>query len=96
MKALVSVLGSVTCKERCGSSVSVSLVRLAGKHNEERKSISLTDESDEFLFPNVLPGKYRLEVHCLYDVNEFYHLALADNNLDEMSKIFNCCLFYML
>ncbi|KAF2325064.1 hypothetical protein GH714_022546 [Hevea brasiliensis] len=61
-QALVNVLGSVTCKERCGSSVSVSLVRLPGNHNEERKSISLTDESDEFLFPNVLPGKYRLEV----------------------------------
>ncbi|KAF2309701.1 hypothetical protein GH714_004655 [Hevea brasiliensis] len=61
-QALVNVLGSVTCKERCGPSVSVSLVRLAGKHNEERKSISLTEQSDEFLFPNVLPGKYRLEV----------------------------------
>ncbi|KAJ9187887.1 hypothetical protein P3X46_003301 [Hevea brasiliensis] len=61
-QALVNVLGSVTCKERCVSSVSVSLVRLPGNHNEERKSISLTDESDEFLFPNVLPGKYRLEV----------------------------------
>ncbi|KDP28277.1 hypothetical protein JCGZ_14048 [Jatropha curcas] len=61
-QALVNVLGSVTCKEKCGPSVSVDLVRLAGKHNEERKSISLTDGSDEFLFPSVLPGKYRLEV----------------------------------
>ncbi|EEF47245.1 carboxypeptidase regulatory region-containingprotein, putative [Ricinus communis] len=61
-QALVNVLGSVTCKEKCGPSVSVTLMRLGGKRNEERKSITLTDESDEFLFANVLPGKYRIEV----------------------------------
>ncbi|XP_050236465.1 uncharacterized protein LOC126686455 [Mercurialis annua] len=61
-QALVNVLGSVTCKETCGSSVSVTLLKLAAKHTEERKSIMLTDESNEFLFPDVLPGKYRLEV----------------------------------
>lgn len=72
MKALVNVLGSVTCKEKCGPSVSVTLVRLAGKRNEERKSVSLTDESNEFLFPNVLPGKYRLEVQFLFAVNKIY------------------------
>ncbi|KAF9688176.1 hypothetical protein SADUNF_Sadunf02G0169900 [Salix dunnii] len=61
-QALVSVHGSVTCKEKCGPLVSITLVRLAGKHTEEEKSVSLTDESDEFLFQNVAPGKYRLEV----------------------------------
>ncbi|CAK7348450.1 unnamed protein product [Dovyalis caffra] len=61
-QALVKVLGSVTCKEKCGPSVSVTLVRLAGTRKEERKSVSLTNESDEFLFHDVLPGKYRLEV----------------------------------
>ncbi|GAV83060.1 CarboxypepD_reg domain-containing protein [Cephalotus follicularis] len=61
-QALVNVHGAVVCKEKCGSSVYVSLVRLAGERNEGRNSVSLTDESSEFLFPNVLPGKYRLEV----------------------------------
>ncbi|KAJ6390371.1 hypothetical protein OIU77_024562 [Salix suchowensis] len=60
--ALVNVRGSVTCKEKCGPLVSITLVRLAGKHTEEKKSVSLTNESDEFLFQNVAPGKYRLEV----------------------------------
>ncbi|KAJ6686724.1 NODAL MODULATOR 1-RELATED, partial [Salix purpurea] len=61
-QALVNVRGSVTCKEKCGPLVSITLVRLAGIHTEEKKSVSLTNESDEFLFQNVAPGKYRLEV----------------------------------
>lgn len=61
IQALVNLHGAVVCKEKCGPSVSVTLVRLAAKRNEERKTVSLTDGS-EFLFSNVLPGKYRLEV----------------------------------
>lgn len=64
-QALVNIHGAVVCKETCGPSVSVTLVRLAGKHNEERKTVSLTDESSEFLFSSVLPGKYRLEVRVI-------------------------------
>lgn len=62
IKALVNILGSVTCKERCGASVSITLQRLAGNLISEKKTISLTDESDEFLFQDVIPGKYRIEV----------------------------------
>lgn len=62
IKALVNVLGTVACKEKCGPSVSVTLLRLARKRTEERKTVSLTDSSSEFLFSNVIPGKYRLEV----------------------------------
>ncbi|KAL6962969.1 hypothetical protein U1Q18_037935 [Sarracenia purpurea var. burkii] len=36
--------------------------RLGKKSKEEIKTIYLTDESSEFLFPNVLRDKYRLEV----------------------------------
>ncbi|XP_061366169.1 uncharacterized protein LOC133309420 [Gastrolobium bilobum] len=61
-QALVNIHGAVACKENCGPSVSVSLVRQVDKHNEERKTISLTAESSEFLFSDVIPGKYRLEV----------------------------------
>ncbi|THG03328.1 hypothetical protein TEA_011339 [Camellia sinensis var. sinensis] len=61
-QAQVNVLGEVACKEKCGSSVSVTFVRLDGKSKEERKTVYLTDESSEFLFPNVFPGKYKLEV----------------------------------
>ncbi|XP_034210549.1 nodal modulator 1 isoform X2 [Prunus dulcis] len=60
-EALVNVRGTVACKEKCGASVSVTLVSLAGKRNEER-TVSLTDKSSEFLFQNVIPGKYRFEV----------------------------------
>lgn len=61
-QAQVNVLGAVSCKEKCGSSVSVTLSRLGSKNKEERKTVYLTDESSEFSFPNVLPGKYQLEV----------------------------------
>ena len=59
---MVNIHGDVSCKEKCGPFVSVTLVRQADKHNEERKTISLTTKSSEFLFSNVIPGKYRLEV----------------------------------
>ncbi|KAA8549068.1 hypothetical protein F0562_000752 [Nyssa sinensis] len=61
-QAQVNVLGSVACKEKCGSSVSVAIARLGGKTKEEKRTVTLTDEASEFVFPNVLPGKYRLEV----------------------------------
>ncbi|KAL3827759.1 hypothetical protein ACJIZ3_016561 [Penstemon smallii] len=61
-QAQVNVRGSVVCKDKCGSSVSVMLVRLDGKSKEERRKINLTDQSSEFFFSNVLPGKYRVEV----------------------------------
>lgn len=55
----------MACKEKCDPSVSVTLVGKVDKHNEERKTISLTAKSNEFLFSDVIPGKYRLEV-CLF------------------------------
>ncbi|KAK2968332.1 hypothetical protein RJ640_021721 [Escallonia rubra] len=61
-QAQVNVRGSVACKEECGSSVSVTLRRLDSRNNQEKKTVSLTDQSSDFIFPNVLPGKYGLEV----------------------------------
>ncbi|KAH6758040.1 Carbohydrate-binding-like fold [Perilla frutescens var. hirtella] len=61
-QAQVNVRGSVVCKDKCGPSISVKLVRLDGKKKEER-SINLTDRSSDFSFSNVLPGKYRVEVN---------------------------------
>ncbi|KAJ7977680.1 Carbohydrate-binding-like fold [Quillaja saponaria] len=61
-QALVNILGNVACKESCGPSVSVTLIRLADEYNEERKTFGLTDESSEFFFPDIVPGKYKLEV----------------------------------
>lgn len=66
IKALVNILGSVTCKERCGSSVSITFQRLAGNHISEKKTISLTDESNAFQIQDVMPGKYRIEVQLFY------------------------------
>ncbi|KAD3338151.1 hypothetical protein E3N88_33672 [Mikania micrantha] len=64
-QAQVNVGGSVTCKEKCDSSVSVDLVRLDAKSNEKRQTVGLTDQSSEFLFQNVIPGNYKLEVKHL-------------------------------
>ncbi|KAL2453710.1 Carbohydrate-binding-like fold [Abeliophyllum distichum] len=60
-QAQVDIHGSVVCKEKCGSSVSVKLLGLDGKSKEEM-TISLTEQSSEFSFSNVLSGKYRIEV----------------------------------
>ena len=60
-QAQVNIRGSVVCKDICGPSVSVKLVRLDGKSKEER-TVNLTDQSSDFSFSSVLPGKYRVEV----------------------------------
>ncbi|KAG8370599.1 hypothetical protein BUALT_Bualt13G0000200 [Buddleja alternifolia] len=61
-QAQVNVRGSIVSKDKCGSSISVTLLRLDDKSREERRTINLTDQTCEFTFPNVLPGKYRVEV----------------------------------
>ncbi|CAN6700135.1 unnamed protein product [Malus baccata var. baccata] len=82
-QALVNVRGTVTCKEKCGTSVSAILVGLAGKRNEEKRTISLTDESSDFHFKNVIPGKYRFEVKH----NSEESTAVEDNWCWEKSSI---------
>ncbi|XP_021744068.1 nodal modulator 1-like [Chenopodium quinoa] len=59
-QAQVKIHGEVVCKERCGSSISITLVRL-GKSNKGR-TVRLTDEHNKFTFLDVFPGKYRVEV----------------------------------
>ncbi|XP_016491513.2 uncharacterized protein LOC107811149 [Nicotiana tabacum] len=68
-QAQVSIHGSVVCKERCDSSVSLTLLRLDGKSKDEKKTIGLANESNEFFFSNVLPGKYRVEVKNNYPIS---------------------------
>ncbi|WMV31780.1 hypothetical protein MTR67_025165 [Solanum verrucosum] len=61
-QAQVSIHGSVVCKEKCGSSLSLTLLRLDGRNKDDKKTIGLANESNEFFFSNVLPGKYRVEL----------------------------------
>ncbi|KAK9086282.1 hypothetical protein Syun_028676 [Stephania yunnanensis] len=60
-QAQVNIYGTVFCKERCDSSVSISLVRPSGKIKSERRTVSLSDGNNDFMFPKVFPGKYMLE-----------------------------------
>ncbi|KAG2260924.1 hypothetical protein Bca52824_080218 [Brassica carinata] len=62
-QARVNVHGSVMCKEKCGPSVSVALVGASGVR--VKKTVSLTDESSQFHFSDILPGKYRVEVKSI-------------------------------
>ncbi|CAM8928070.1 unnamed protein product [Rhodiola kirilowii] len=67
-QALVNIHGTVVCKEDCGSSVSITLIKQAAMKNEENTTISLADHSNTFAFTDVYPGKYRLEVkHVIPD-----------------------------
>ncbi|PIA38038.1 hypothetical protein AQUCO_02900110v1 [Aquilegia coerulea] len=61
-QAEVNIYGTVLCKEKCGPAISVSLMRSSSNNKEERKTVGLTDESSDFMFPKVFPGKYRLVV----------------------------------
>ncbi|KAJ0979944.1 hypothetical protein J5N97_015418 [Dioscorea zingiberensis] len=61
-QAQVNIQGTVLCKEKCTQSISVSLVRLVGNDMEEKKTISVDNESGDFMFAKVFPGKYRLEI----------------------------------
>lgn len=92
-QAQVNVGGSVTCKEKCDSSVHVALVRLDAKRNEQKQTVGLTESSSKFLFQNVLPGKYKLEVllHCFLHIFcplEFCFLLIISFDLD------SCMLFF--
>ncbi|CAA7030535.1 unnamed protein product [Microthlaspi erraticum] len=62
-QARVNVHGSVTCKEKCGPSVAVALVGVAS--NRDKKTVVLLDESSQFHFSDILPGKYRVEVKSI-------------------------------
>ncbi|KAJ1434261.1 tRNA-guanin [Sesbania bispinosa] len=87
-QALVNVCGAVACKEKCGPFVSVTLVRQVYKHNEERKTISLTTESNEFLFSDDFLGKYRLG-DCLAlnpAVGSVFGAIVGGLNLDERKR----------
>ncbi|KAL5700275.1 hypothetical protein ACHQM5_025742 [Ranunculus cassubicifolius] len=61
-QAQVNIYGTVLCKDKCGTSVSVSLVSSSSKNRAETRVVSLTDETSDFMFPDVFPGKYVLEV----------------------------------
>lgn len=74
MQARVNVHGSVTCKEKCGPSVSVVLVGAAG----DKKTVVLTDESSQFLFSDILPGKYRVEVGCIVSSQPFFSSCVRE------------------
>lgn len=61
-QAQVNIYGTVLCKDKCGSSVSVSLLRSSNKNEAERVTVRLNDASNEFMFSNISPGNYILEV----------------------------------
>ncbi|KAJ3676057.1 hypothetical protein LUZ60_003469 [Juncus effusus] len=57
----VSIFGEVICKEKCGTDISLTLVR-AGGSVKERKTVKLGKDGRNFAFSKVLPGKYTLEI----------------------------------
>lgn len=61
-QAQVDIRGTVRCKEYCGDSTSVTLVRLSSNMAEKKKTIFLSEGSSDFTFTKIFPGKYRLEV----------------------------------
>ncbi|OVA02510.1 hypothetical protein BVC80_9091g9 [Macleaya cordata] len=73
-QAQVNIRGTVLCKEKCGTSILVSLIRSSSTHKEEKKTVSLSQESNDFMFPKVFPGNYRIEVK---------HKSSSDTNEDK-------------
>uniref|UniRef100_A0A0E0JHI4 Carbohydrate-binding-like fold n=1 Tax=Oryza punctata TaxID=4537 RepID=A0A0E0JHI4_ORYPU len=58
----VNLHGKVLCKEQCNQNILLSLVRLAGGIEQEKKTVTLEQDSVNFAFKKIFPGKYRLEV----------------------------------
>lgn len=58
----VNVHGKVSCKELCNQNILLSLVRLAGGVEQEKKTTTLEQDNVNFVFTKVFPGKYRIEV----------------------------------
>ncbi|AQK91365.1 Carbohydrate-binding-like fold [Zea mays] len=58
----VNVHGKVSCKQQCSQNILVSLVRLAGGVEQEKKTTTLEQDNVNFVFKKVFPGKYRVEV----------------------------------
>ncbi|XP_052152388.1 uncharacterized protein LOC127770634 [Oryza glaberrima] len=58
----VNLHGKVLCKEQCNQNILLSLVRLAGGIEQEKKTVTLEQDNVNFAFKKIFPGKYRLEV----------------------------------
>ncbi|XP_062197301.1 uncharacterized protein LOC133900188 [Phragmites australis] len=58
----VNVHGKVLCKEQCNQNILLSLVRLAGGIEQEKRTTTLEQDNVNFVFTKVFPGKYRMEV----------------------------------
>ncbi|KAI0511559.1 hypothetical protein KFK09_012189 [Dendrobium nobile] len=82
-EAQVNIYGTVLCKEKCSKSVSLSLVRLVGETEQERKVISLSNEGGDFIFRNIFPGKYRIMVkHVSTTTTDEDSWCWERNNID--------------
>ncbi|KAG8045309.1 hypothetical protein GUJ93_ZPchr0008g12534 [Zizania palustris] len=57
----VNLHGKVLCKEQCNQNILITLVRLAGGVEQEKKMITLEQDNVNFAFKKIFPGKYRLE-----------------------------------
>ncbi|KAK3160680.1 hypothetical protein QOZ80_1BG0062920 [Eleusine coracana subsp. coracana] len=57
----VNIHGRVQCKEQCNN-ILLSLVRIAGGIEQERRTTTLEQDNVNFVFTKVFPGKYRMEV----------------------------------
>lgn len=72
--------GSVTCKEKCGPSVAVALIGVAS--NRDKKTVVLIDESSQFHFSDILPGKYRVEVGSMVYYQIFFFCWVLLKEMD--------------
>lgn len=73
----VNVHGKVLCKENCNQNIVLSLVRIAGGIEHEKKTTSLEQDDANFVFTKVFPGKYRLEVKSCVAITETEFLLLC-------------------
>lgn len=60
-QALVNVHGTVQCKDKCSSAITVSLISQV-RGSGDRRSMAIRGETGDFSFHDLLPGKYQLEI----------------------------------
>ncbi|CAA7388395.1 unnamed protein product [Spirodela intermedia] len=62
LQAQVNIYGNVVCKDKCSPSISITLSRSDDMGLDEKRTIFLSQESCDFIFPKVFPGKYQIQV----------------------------------
>ncbi|CAA6653957.1 unnamed protein product [Spirodela intermedia] len=63
LQAQVNIYGNVVCKDKCSPSISITLSRSDDMGLDEKRTIFLSQESCDFIFPKVFPASIKFSMN---------------------------------